>query len=318
MSIVEEAVKSWPEVIRSFLKKFPGVELPVKEPRSIVISGIGSSAAGGLFLEPISPVPVVISRDVVLPRFVSPKDLVLICSYSGNTPETLLSLRDALARGINPVVLTSGGKLLSVAEELGLPLVKIEPGGYTSRAMVGLIITATIATVDPIVNARNLLEKVPDVLAWAIKDEENIRSIALRIGGRAIVSVGYGPYKPGMKRIVAEFRENSKLPAFYVELPEGNHNYYVTLGHPGVIHLYPEHERRSSLAKHAFRLNDKEHVPIRVSNRGFLGNFEILIKAALSSIRLARLLGRDPDDIRAIEEIKKKFLEEMKDVFKRI
>ena len=317
MSIVESVVRRRPEIIRGFLQSFNPPELPLEEPRTIVIAGIGSSAAGGLFLETYSVYPTIISRDISLPPFVTDKDLVIISSYSGNTAETLMSLRDALNRGIKPVVITSGGKLLEVASDLGLPIIELKPKGYTSRAVVALIITATLALVAEIDKSlRDYLDGIPLAIETAMRDEENIQEIALRIGGRAIVSVGYGPYKPGMKRIIAEFAENSKQPAFYIELPEGNHNYLVTLGHPGVVHLYPEHQRRESLARRTGRLNEKEHIPIRVLDRGFLGNFEILTKAALASIRLARILGRDPDDISRIDRMKEKLLKGLDKLFK--
>ncbi len=312
MSLVESVILKWPEILRDFLSSFRGIELPIEDPRLIVISGIGSSAAGGIFLEPFSPYPVIVSREDKLPRYVNERDLVIISSHSGNTLEAILSLRDAINRGIKPVVITSGGKLLKIAESLDIPIVRLKYNEYTSRSVVALLIVATYAIVKDLVQDVGIvLDKIPSVIEASIKEEEEISKIALRIGGKAVVSIGYGPFKPAMRRIVAEISENAKLPAFYKEIPEANHNYLLSVGHPGVVNIYPEHERRDKLISYADRLDPKRDIPIAVENRGVLGNFEILTKVALASIRLARLLGRDPDDISMIEERKQRLIKKL-------
>jgi glucose/mannose-6-phosphate isomerase len=95
--------------------------------RQIVVAGMGGSALAAEFvrswLADRLPVPVVIVRDYVLPAFVGPDTLVVASSYSGNTEEGLSALHEAERCRARIVVMTSGGKLLELAEAKGHPRV---------------------------------------------------------------------------------------------------------------------------------------------------------------------------------------------------
>ena len=100
--------------------------------RSIVFSGMGGSAVAGdliqAFLFEQWAIPFFINRDYRLPGFLNTKTLFVASSYSGNTEETLSSLRQAQEAGCDVICLASGGKLSEEAEKKDYPLFKI-PGG---------------------------------------------------------------------------------------------------------------------------------------------------------------------------------------------
>ncbi|MCL6641379.1 MAG: SIS domain-containing protein, partial [Candidatus Rokubacteria bacterium] len=106
-----------------------GTPRPPRVPSALVVAGMGGSAIGGdllrALLAPDAPVPVVVVRDERLPAFVGPQTLVVACSYSGNTEETLAAYDAARARRAPLVAVTSGGALAARARADGHPVVAV-------------------------------------------------------------------------------------------------------------------------------------------------------------------------------------------------
>ena len=92
---------------------------------NIVISGMGGSALGGRVAagleRQILRIPMTVSTEYHLPNFAGPHTLVVISSYSGDTQESLTSLAEARSRGCQIFIVTSGGKLASLARQYNLP-----------------------------------------------------------------------------------------------------------------------------------------------------------------------------------------------------
>lgn len=74
-----------------------------ERPRSVLVASLGGSAVVGdileLLAEPGSPVPVTIRRNVPLPGWVGPLDLVVAVSLSGRAPGPLAVAAEAARRG---------------------------------------------------------------------------------------------------------------------------------------------------------------------------------------------------------------------------
>ena len=91
----------------------------------VVILGMGGLViAGDLFrslaaLE--SPVPVFVHRDYDLPRLVDGRTLLIAMSYSGDTEETVSAFEAGLRTGAKKLVITTGGRLLALAQSHGIP-----------------------------------------------------------------------------------------------------------------------------------------------------------------------------------------------------
>src|SRR4051812_32070539 len=87
--------EDFPAQCRQALEIAQAAELPTLEnwPSTVVLTGLGGSAAGGDFTKAIfeaeGAAPFVVNRDYHLPNFVGLGDLVFATSYSGNTEETL-------------------------------------------------------------------------------------------------------------------------------------------------------------------------------------------------------------------------------------
>ena len=110
--------------------------------RSVTVSGMGGSAASGDFLQMVLgrelKVPLWVNRNYGAPGFVGPDTLSLLCSYSGNTEETVSAFRAAHAAGAPIVCISSGGTLARLAREHGHPWARI-PGGQPPRSALGFL-----------------------------------------------------------------------------------------------------------------------------------------------------------------------------------
>ena len=91
----------------------------------VVVVGMGGSAIGGDLLADLASLedapPIAVSRDYHAPSYVDEGTLVIACSYSGNTEETLSAFGQALSSGAKVVAVTSGGKLAAEARESDIP-----------------------------------------------------------------------------------------------------------------------------------------------------------------------------------------------------
>ena len=112
--------------------------------RNVVITGLGGSGIGGTIISEIAanqcPVPVSINKDYFLPEFVNEETLVIVSSYSGNTEETLCAMEIAMKRGAKIVCITSGGKVLEMAQDNKFDHI-IVPGGMPPRSCLGYSFT---------------------------------------------------------------------------------------------------------------------------------------------------------------------------------
>ena len=68
-----------------------------------------------------------------MPAYIGEKSLVIICSYSGNTEETLEVLRKAKDKAGKIICITSGGAILDFAKENNYDYIVID-GGMPPRS----------------------------------------------------------------------------------------------------------------------------------------------------------------------------------------
>src|SRR5262245_146813 len=82
---------------------------------NVVVLGMGGSGIAGdvalAVASPLSPVPIVVSKDYELPGFIGPRSLVLAVSCSGETEETVDAATEAAHAGARLVAVCQGGRL---------------------------------------------------------------------------------------------------------------------------------------------------------------------------------------------------------------
>src|SRR5580698_4222453 len=111
-----------------------------KEFNNVVVTGLGGSGIGGSIVQNYVfdklKIPFVVNKDYFLPSFVSRKSLVIVCSYSGNTEETLMAMQQAVRKRATIVCITSGGAVADLANKKHLDCILV-PAGMPPRSCLG-------------------------------------------------------------------------------------------------------------------------------------------------------------------------------------
>ena len=210
---------------------------PRDQSGGLVVCGMGGSAIGGdlakAALGDRATRQITIVRGYALESWTPPESLVLCASYSGETEETLACFEAAGAAGAERVVLTTGGTLAELARSEGVPVVGV-PAGMQPRAAViymtiGVLECAALCGAAPGVHAEidtatGLLERLVEEWGPAAPDESLAKSVARRLDGTLPVIHGASATIALARRWSTQINENADSPAFWTELPEGNHN----------------------------------------------------------------------------------------------
>ena len=217
--------------------------------RNVIVTGVGGSAIGGELLGDLiskdgSPL-VTVCRDYHLPPYLSTDSLVIASSYSGNTEETIAAFDDAIQRGAKVIAVTTGGKLLELADKEGVPVFLIDYVGEPRAALgysflVPLAILQHLGLIDDI--DEDVLEAAEVLLSLSHRLEPQIltrdnpaKELAISLQGKLIVIYGGGMLSGVARRWKTQFNENAKTWAFVELLPEAGHNAIAGLQWPKPI-----------------------------------------------------------------------------------
>lgn len=229
-------IQDFPNHIKEANSIFKKAELSkLNQVENIVITGLGGSGIGGTIASEIvskeCSVPIAVNNSYHLPAFVSSKTLVIACSYSGNTEETLLCFGQAQECGAQISVITSGGILLEKAKASGLDHVVI-PGGNPPRSMLGYSLSVLLLMLDAyglvnidaeskLLSSAHLLEKESDSI------QLNAKELASKTKNNIPVTYACAGFSGVTTRWRQQFNENAKLPGWDAAVPEMNHNELV-------------------------------------------------------------------------------------------
>lgn len=208
---------------------------------NVVILGMGGSAIGGDLVRTLAlaqgGVSFLVHRDYGLPPQVDARTLVVASSYSGNTEETISSFSEALETPSKKVVVTTGGRLKTIAERHGVPVLtfhyKAEPRaalGYSFFSILAIFHTLRLISTQSkdIDETIKVLEGLSAALGKGVPQEANpAKQLATKLVGRVVIIYGAGILSKVAFRWKTQFNENSKTCAFSECLPELNHNAVV-------------------------------------------------------------------------------------------
>ena len=221
---------------------------PYDAPGGLVVAGMGGSAIGGALaretLGDRASRPIMLARGYALPPWTTPDTMVLCSSYSGNTEETLAAYDAAGALGAARIVATTGGKLADAARSEDVPVIPL-PGGFQPRAAVAYSLVAALE-VAWLCGAGERLHAEIDVAAAHVEHivemwgpdapgDSLAKALARDLHGTIPQIAGSGLTSPIAYRWKTQINENAKLPCFWNELPELDHNELG--GWPGATQL---------------------------------------------------------------------------------
>jgi len=209
----------------------------------VIVAGMGGSAiAGDLAADlsgPASAVPIRVVRDFRIPGLAvslgsQPKQLVVVCSFSGETEETLSMLDQAQAADARIIAITGGGALARRASEANIPTLAINaPGeprsavGYHLLLLASLLDRAGVITVSDqeVEEAVAAAEAMVSNVGIQVPTADNqAKMLAAELVGRLTLVYGSGPLSGMALRWKSQINENGKSWAFAESLPELLHN----------------------------------------------------------------------------------------------
>ncbi len=232
MNYLGPELRKFSEQIDFAMKNYTSHGKKLSDFKHIVISGLGGSGITGkiiksYYLNKIN-IPVETVSDYYLPAFVNKDTLVVLCSYSGNTEETLSAYDDAKSKGAYCLVLSTGGKIAEKAASDNFIFYKAETG-YQPRVAFGYPITYLF-----MIFAELLGEEITNQLTNIKKnvfavDNYIRRANYVRHEFRSTIRNKYVVIaSPDMEAMAIRFaqqvQENAKLECYVVVIPEANHN----------------------------------------------------------------------------------------------
>jgi glucose/mannose-6-phosphate isomerase len=258
-------------------------------------------------------------RGYKLPSWATPEWSVLASSYSGNTEETLACFEAAEALGASRIVVSTGGALVDAARPAGVPVVGL-PGILQPRAAVAYMFAVAAEATALAGGGPSLHTEIDAAASFLERESEGLRGraaeIAVRLDGAPPVVYGADLTAPVARRWKAQVNENAKLPAFFSELPEADHNELCGwAGVPGADRFaavliedpdqHPRERRRFELTAESIAAGGAEVVRFETSGGT---RVERLLWAVmlgdLVSLELAEARGVDPTPVEAIEDFK--------------
>jgi len=210
----------------------------LRDAQQVVIAGMGGSAIGGALAQAYAAglcrVPISLWRDYDLPAWVGPRTLVIACSHSGETDETLSASQAGLAAGAQLVAITRGGKLAALAKAAGQPVWRFEHAGQP-RAAVGFslmlilgVLTELGLIADPSDDVAGAVAAMrlqqPQLRAEAPVTGNPAKRMAGQFMDRVPLIFGAGHMAPVARRWKSQINEVAKAVAVCDELPEMEHN----------------------------------------------------------------------------------------------
>ena len=297
----------------------------------VVIGGMGGSAIVGDLVADLmavqSSVPILVVRDLHLPFYLTERTLFLACSYSGNTEETLALWDQAAKTDARIMAVSSGGTLAARAEELQVPLlrvdVSVEPRsavGYNLMLLLGVLerlglLRVGAAEVDQTV--QSLRRKISLLKEDVPATENPAKQLAVELRDKLILVYGSGLFQGVARRWKSQFNENAKAWSYSETIPEMLHNSVEAFPSSSpmaelgmALLLQPNNEDRGHQRHHAvvaelLRRNNFPHRVLQGEPGPPLSQLlDMLVLGDYVSYYLALLQGVDPSPNPSIDEAK--------------
>ncbi len=322
---VRRAYAGWPDLAK--LGSEATANVPVAKFRRVYVLGMGGSAAGGDiaagWLTGRPGVEMGVFKGAV-PVSDMRGTLAIACSASGQTAETITMLRTSLDRGADAVSISSGGRLVEVSKELGVPHIAA-PVALAPRYLLPYMAFACVAVAGKATGVETEGE-TKDAISGMRAEAKSIglgtptesnpaKSLAARLLTRTPAVYGSGVTKGVAVRFKSILNENAKKHSYFDMIPEVFHNEVEAWEDPSVefLPVFLRHtleDRREKLVTDRMigMLAEMGRDPVQVNGRGASSLSQLMTmvyRLDMAAYYVALGLGRDPSPTRLLDELKK-------------
>jgi len=296
---------------------------PPAEFSNVVVTGLGGSGIGASIVQNYVfdklKIPFVVNKDYFIPAFVNKHSLVIVCSYSGNTEETVLALHEARKRRASIVCITSGGKVAEYAGAKYLDCILV-PAGMPPRACLGYSLVQLLRVLYNFGLIGNNFEREIKASIKQLKNsQEDIQKKAMaaakKIHGKLPIVYSSSSIEGVAIRFRQQLNENSKLLSWSGAIPEMNHNELVgwrdDASDKVVITLrneddYKRVQARMEIGKKIYKKYNPTIIDIYSEGKTYWEKIFYLIHLTdWISVILADLRGVDATEVKVIDFLKK-------------
>lgn len=234
---MKDLISNFSDQIAEALDTIESLQLnaPKSDIHNVVITGLGGSGIGGTIVADLvsasATVPVVVNKDYMLPGFVGKNTLVIACSYSGNTEETLSATKHAINRGAEVACITSGGELFQIAKGGGYNVITMR-GGNPPRSMFAysfafLCYYMEFYNIAPLTVKKDLAAAINLINGEEADTLIEAERMSSHLKGRIPAIYAVSEYLGVAARWRQQFNENAKMLSWEGAVPEMNHNELV-------------------------------------------------------------------------------------------
>lgn len=290
--------------------------------QNVLLSGLGGSGIGASIAKQIADlqthIPIEVSKGYFIPGYVNENTLVVISSYSGNTEETLHSLKLAIEKKAQIICITSGGEVEKTARANHLQVINL-PAGFPPRACIGYSLTQLLTVFyqyklikenpsEEISGAIKLISKEADLIKMQAKSLAHILQDKLPV----IYTTTYN--EALAIRIRQQLNENAKMLCWHHVIPEMNHNELVGWRQPNeklaVIFLlddadYERNKKRIEIVREVCAKYTSNLINVHAKGKSKIQKTLYLINLTdYLSCYLAEMRGFDAMEINVINYLK--------------
>ena len=297
---------------------------------SLVVSGMGGSALPAdilkIYLRSLHQknprknplISISANRFYSLPYEAYENCLNFFASYSGNTEETISSLKEAIRHKLPSVAFTTGGQLEKICKKYEVPCV-ILPKGIEPRYATGYFFSSMLQV---LINSGLAEDQTKELLAESQKLKKNVLKIELKSRKIAKSLIGKVPvvYSSAQFQAVAmiwkiKLNESAKTPAFYNYFPELNHNEMSGFTNPKhkyqIITLldkndHPQNIKRMHITAKILKPMGVNTIIVEMEGKNIFETiFSTLLLGDWVSYHLALAYGQDPTPVKMVDDFKK-------------
>lgn len=299
----------------------------IKAKKFLMIGMGGSGVASDIVCDLLFSKGIVAQsiHDYSIPGWVDRDTVVIVSSYSGDTEETLTGFLEAKEKGAKIVCITTGGKLKTLANKFGIPILTFNVKEQPRAAFPYLFIFVhsifiklghLSLTDSDFASAIDFLEKHILKYKSSTRSAANMaKTIALQIKDYVPIIYSSGILSSVGQRMKTQINENSKQFSFHELLPELDHNSILGYKNPKtnifIVNLESafDHQRvtkRQNITCEVLRREKIRFERIKfVPNQGEVAEIlTMVLFGDFVSYYLAILNGENPSEIRNINYLK--------------